>query len=130
MNNQYTTLAKTAYNAIASQMGNAPYDELPEDLRTAWYMAIVQTQIFHDFPAVIEPISGVTARCSWCITGGLIPGIPMPELTRQWAMTSEENEGNPGANRFTWRMFEASHYVQLLHDPGKLNWVNLEWIWY
>lgn len=136
MDEQIKSIAAEAYNAIASHMKSntpfVPFRELPESLQMAWYLAIVQTQIFSEFPQVVDPISRGehSASCVWEVTAGLIPGTPTPELTKRWGMTSGERESEQGSSIFTWRTLEASHYLQRLHDPNRLNWVRLDWIWF
>lgn len=126
-------LAAAAYTAVAVQLGNkTPFSDLPEDLKMHWRVAVLQTQIYTEYPKVAEPIAAgeYAARCAWEVSAGIIPGQPMPELTRRWGMVSGEYESEKGADIFTWRMGCAMNYLLTLQYPNGYNWATLDWIWY
>jgi hypothetical protein len=86
-----------------------------------------------------------TARALIEVTAGVIPGQPMPELTRRWAITSAEwqeaNRPTPGTPEADYaphpasvllavRTAEAQGYANLLMlQPDRYNWVRVEWLW-
>lgn len=76
------------------------------------------------------------AKCAWEVTAGLIPGQPMDEYTRRWGLTSDEwygDDGQPtlqGVATFNSYLVAAQEYARTLTDPGSLNWVRVEWIWF
>ena len=86
---------------------------------------------------------GSRARCCWEVTAGIIPGTPIPELTRRWVITSEYWEKSNAMSDeqfaavhpdgksafFTFRK-EALEYTETLYDPRYHNWVRCEWIWF
>lgn len=129
-------LAKTAYDSIASDLTQdwttIPFEQLPPELKAAWASVIVQTQILAKFPEVTEPIAagGHLTTCAWEVTAGLIPGQPMPEFTKRWALTAEERRCEHAADIFSWRMIAAMQYALLLQNPQRLNWVRLDWVWF
>lgn len=70
------------------------------------------------------------------VQAGVILGEPDPELTKRWAMTSEEWEAaeKAGPHQATTllatRMGEAQGYAGLLGlQPNRFNWVRLDWVW-
>ena len=68
-------------------------------------------------------------RCVWEVLAGIIPGEPMSDLTRRWALTGREWEGPDRDRLFLERQRAAEEYAQALRDPGAVNWVRLEWLW-
>ncbi len=76
------------------------------------------------------------AKCGWEVIAGLIPGQPMPEYTRRWGLTSSEwygPDGEPslqGAALFNANLVAALEYARYLMNPGQLNWVKVEWVWF
>ncbi len=86
------------------------------------------------------------ARAAIEVTAGLIPGQPVPEFTRRWAITSAEwQEANRldderatdfyGAtstgNVLADRQGAAMAYAQLLmFQPDRVNWVRVDWVWF
>lgn len=75
-----------------------------------------------------------TARVLLEVQAGIVPGTPMPEHTRQWAITSEEwqkaTEDNKQAELLAARNGQMQGYAALLMlQPDALNWVKTEWIW-
>lgn len=77
-----------------------------------------------------------SARCAWEVTAGLIPGKPMDEYTRRWGLISSEwygPDGQPslqGVAAFNAALVAAQEYARYLMNPGQLNWVRVEWIWF
>ena len=70
------------------------------------------------------------------VQAGVILGEPDPELTKRWAITSEEWEAAQGqstdevAALLATRMGQAQGYAGLLGlQPDRLNWVRLDWVW-
>lgn len=81
-------------------------------------------------------MSATAAKAAWEVTAGLIPGEPMPEYTRRWGLTSSDwynEEGEPslkGIALFNAALVAATEYARYLMNPGALNWVKVEWIWF
>ena len=86
---------------------------------------------------------GTRARCCWEVTAGVIPGVPILELTRRWMITSEYWEKvnamsdiefkaacPDGKSAFATFMEEAFEYAKTVSDPSSHNWVRCEWIWF
>lgn len=72
------------------------------------------------------------ARVLLEVQAGVLPGTPMPEYTRQWAITSEEwnAEGADQSTILAEANGKAQGYAGLLMlQPDRLNWVKTEWIW-
>ena len=87
---------------------------------------------------------GSRARMCWEVVAGLVPGSPIPELTRRWTVSSETyyrimelpqedydkefpaHAGNP------IREFqkEAEDYAAALTNPAHVNWVRVDWIYF
>jgi hypothetical protein len=66
------------------------------------------------------------------VVAGILPGTPVPELTRQWALTEKEwSEGSEkGFVGLAERNGQAMGYAMLLmSSPNQVNWVRTEWIW-
>jgi hypothetical protein len=66
------------------------------------------------------------------VVGGIIPGTPIPELTRQWALTEKEwgEDGEKGFETLAERNGQAMGYAMLLMmAPQQVNWVRTNWIW-
>jgi hypothetical protein len=85
-----------------------------------------------------EPIDGgsksVSVRVMIEVVAGLVPGTPMPEYTRRWAITSAEwqtaHAQDAGAVLLAERNGQAQGYAALLMlQPDALNWVRTDWIW-
>lgn len=76
------------------------------------------------------PTNSAPARCAWEVRAGIIPGTPIPELTKLFGMTSAEYESDYGKEIFTSRMVEAAHYAISLQDPNRVNWVSCDWMWF
>jgi hypothetical protein len=76
------------------------------------------------------------ARCAWEVSAGLIPGEPMPEYTRRWCLDADQwygPDGQPtpqGVALFNSYLVAAQEYARFLMNPGVLNWVKVEWVWF
>lgn len=65
------------------------------------------------------------------VQAGLIPGKADPEMTRRWAITSEEWEtaGKEWPAMLAERVGQAQGYAALLAQPQINNWVRLDWVY-
>jgi hypothetical protein len=68
------------------------------------------------------------------VQAGVIPGTPMPELTRQWGWTSGDQErlgeGDPAAREKYIRIAgDSREYAASLEDPRRVNLVRRDWLW-
>ena len=68
------------------------------------------------------------------VQAGVIPGEPMPELTRRWSYNSEEFEKDKLVPQdqptiFSKRLKEAHDYAMGLSNPAYVNWVRVDFIW-
>ncbi|HEY5787672.1 MAG TPA: hypothetical protein VIT65_23150 [Microlunatus sp.] len=66
------------------------------------------------------------------VVSGFLPGTPIPEMTKQWAVTSEEWDGGSekGFAILAQRNGQALGYAMLLMlSPDSTNWVRTDWIW-
>jgi hypothetical protein len=54
----------------------------------------------------------------------------MPELTRQWVLTSEAFYAAGGPDKFAEIRKEAFEYAQQVCDPRYTNWVKTEFIYF
>ena len=79
------------------------------------------------------------------VTAGIRPGLPEPQFTRRWTLTSDEWEraqaeddellekGDAHAMHAALllgaRAAEADEYARLLRNPQRFNWVRTEWEW-
>ncbi|MBD2156215.1 hypothetical protein [Leptolyngbya sp. FACHB-16] len=70
------------------------------------------------------------ARCAWEVVAGIIPGQPIPSMTRRWGMTAAEYESPLADQIYLKRMMDAVEYAQSLQNPQQVNWVRLDWIWF
>lgn len=70
------------------------------------------------------------ARCVWEVVAGIIPGQPIPDFTKRWAMTASEYESPDAFQIYAKRMMDATEYMQALQNPKQVNWVRLDWIWF
>jgi hypothetical protein len=73
------------------------------------------------------------ARVLLEVSVGIIPGTPMPEHTRQWAITSDEWNDATAEGRDVI-LAEANGKMQgyaalMMLQPSRFNWVKTEWIW-
>ncbi len=89
------TLAKIAYQAYGKSTDfknyqGAPmpcWDELPSSIKVAWTLAVQMT--VSGFPPAGSEIS---CRCYWIVEAGVVPGIPQPELTKNFGISSVEQK--------------------------------------
>jgi len=68
------------------------------------------------------------------VTAGVIPGTPMPEFTKRWGWTSNNQqkleEGDQEAKTLYIRIHgESREYQASLENPNLVNWVRRDWIW-
>ena len=72
------------------------------------------------------------ARIAIQVVAGIIPGQPLPELTKQFIITSElwYSDAPGDAERCKEIQEEAIEYQKSLMNPSYSNWVRLEWIWF
>lgn len=75
------------------------------------------------------------ARVLLEVQAGLLPGTPMPEYTKQWAISSEEwaARGDEGPDSFMGNEagqleMAVDAYAHSLRHSG-LNWVQTTWIY-
>lgn len=76
----------------------------------------------------------VQARVLLEVVAGLIPQRPEPELTRQYAITSEEWNRAEEEGTIAHLLAEANGKMQgyagwLMMQPDRVNWVRTDWIW-
>lgn len=68
------------------------------------------------------------------VTAGIIPQKPEPELTKTWAVDSDEwaqatADGTQGVV-LSSRNGQAQGYAAwLMMQPDRVNWVRTDWIW-
>jgi hypothetical protein len=95
-------------------------------------------------PPSYNTTPGTTLRCFWEVTAGVIPGHPMPELSKSWTITEEYvqtiremdeltqeqwMEHFPEGTKLFQFQQDALEYARSLTDPSKVNWVKVEWVW-
>lgn len=66
-------------------------------------------------------------KCKIIVAGGLFPGNPIPELTREWNFTQKDLDNPP---TYTDKTGAAMNYAMSLQNPAKINWVRFDWVWY
>lgn len=69
------------------------------------------------------------------VVAGIVPGTPMPEYTRRWHWTSQDqrqlSEGKAEAReRWIAMAGESREYAASLEDPARINWVRRDWLWW
>lgn len=76
-------------------------------------------------------------KASWEVRAGVIPGQPIPELTKQFYYTSRDYEEDGEHAKelnyqplFMKQMACASSYHQQMSNPQLNNWAELTFIWY
>lgn len=73
------------------------------------------------------------ARVILEVTAGILPGTPEPQLTRQYALTSDEWQSTPTEDHgrlLAERNAAAQGYAAwLMMQPDRVNWVRLDWLW-
>ncbi len=64
------------------------------------------------------------------VMAGVILGIPMPEKTKRWGITSGEWEAaDDKVALLKERTDLAFEYARDLQDPREVNWVRVDWLW-
>jgi hypothetical protein len=66
------------------------------------------------------------------VTAGIVPGKPEKELTKQWAVSSEEWHADTAkqGELLSTRNGQAMGYAGwLMMQPDRVNWVRTDWIW-
>ncbi len=66
-------------------------------------------------------------KCSIYVTAGVVPGMVIQALTRQWHFTQKNLDNPPD---YIDRSGAALNYAMHLMNPAQNNWVKMEWIWY
>lgn len=82
-----------------------------------------------DLPSVPQ-----SARLVLEVVAGLVPGTPMPEHTRRYALTSDEWQEAVKAETTGHVLAEINGRAQgyaalLMLQPHCYNWVRVDWIW-
>lgn len=72
---------------------------------------------------------------AWEVNADIIPGTPMPELTRIFPYQAEDMEADklvaPDQPTKYSKISEEAHlYARELENPAHLNWVQVTWIWF
>ena len=60
------------------------------------------------------------------VTAGVVPGDPMPVYSKGWYLSREEYDD---PNTYLAAAGAANLYALTLQDPGRVNWVRLDWVW-
>lgn len=71
-------------------------------------------------------------KAQMSVVAGVIPGEPIETFTRVWQFTSDQIEAARHAednHAYNDAMGAALHYAASLQNPGRVNWVKLEWMW-
>jgi hypothetical protein len=68
------------------------------------------------------------------VQAGLMPGSPMPEYTRRWGWSSDDQAALEAQDPEALRKYvaiagESREYAASLEDPRRVNWVRRDWIW-
>lgn len=71
------------------------------------------------------------------VVAGVIPNQPMPEYTKQFAVTSDiwyaqgtyEGKEKEARDEIIKVYGYANEYMRTLWDPQKVNWVRCDWIY-
>ncbi len=76
----------------------------------------------------------VAAKAIFEVEAGVIPGEPIPTLTRRWGYDSQDYEHDQRIapdqpTIFSQRLQEAHDYAMGLSNPKYTNWVRVDWIW-
>lgn len=74
-----------------------------------------------------------SAKLGIDVVAGIVPGTPMPELTRRFFLTSAEWHAD-GADQVAM-LAELNGRAQgyaamLMLQPDRYNWVKTEWVWF
>jgi hypothetical protein len=75
-----------------------------------------------------------SARVLLEVVAGVLPGTPLPEYTRRWAITSakwrQANDEGEASELLAEYNGRAQGYAALLMlQPDAVNWVRTDWIW-
>lgn len=62
------------------------------------------------------------------VVAGLVPGTPIEEFTKRFAITSKEWEDKTGDAAMKTYGF-AQEYMRTLWNPSRINWVRCDWIY-
>ena len=65
---------------------------------------------------------------------GLVPGKPMPEHTRRWFWTSDDQAAfvadvKEAREKYIRIAGESREYAASLENPQQFNWVRRDWLW-
>jgi hypothetical protein len=74
----------------------------------------------------------IRLKAAWTVTAGVFPNKPIEQYTRRWELASGEWDKLDRVGRaalFHCLAAEAAAYAVSLQEPGKLNWVKLDWLW-
>lgn len=79
-----------------------------------------------------------TVRIAIEVVAGLIPGIPMPEHTKKFIITSDawyaqgkyEGKAEEAKMEILKTYGFAQEYARNLMNPQALNWVRMDWIYF
>ena len=66
-------------------------------------------------------------KCRITVQAGVIVGVDIQALTRQWDITQDDLDNPP---RYLDTTGAAMNYAMSLQNPEKVNWVRLDWLWY
>lgn len=79
-------------------------------------------------------------KAAWEVRAGVLPGIPIPEFTKQFIYTSDDNEAdnaaNPGGKDPSYHSklakvrAEAMDYYLQVSLPNLNNWATITFLWY
>lgn len=85
-----------------------------------------------------------TARVMLEVQAGLVPGQPMDEFTKRWAIDSETWRASQGSeadphfkvedareaqDKIEQMYGHAQEHARNLWNPGRVNWVRLDWVY-
>lgn len=69
-------------------------------------------------------------RFYWQVDAGILPGHPMPEYSRRFAVDTDEWEAVADPTELLDETtMEALNYARSLADPTRVNWVSSEFVW-
>ena len=71
-------------------------------------------------------------KAAWTVRAGVVPGVPMAEYDRQWTLVSADWEGKSEVEKaeiFHAKADAASAYARQAMDPGRVNFVTVEFLW-
>jgi hypothetical protein len=69
-------------------------------------------------------------RCIWEVLAGVVPEIPMEELTKRFVLTRAEASSEDAPHVWSERRIAAYNYAMSLTDPNVVNWVRIDWVWF